>query len=777
MAKDIQTIKSQFQIIQNETIEDANTANRVGGAGYDLAEFVGENRTGIIPWFETETQLNAAFPSPSDGQQVWLGTPYPGTVWSSSNGIWSDTEEVPNVGVVDLTQYTLNGSYTGTSKDLYNESNKYFTKYTDFPITGAYYTDNVFHNSTSWRSKKISGVSGDMFKYHVYVIGPTSGGSTPGANIITFVDSLDTIVSTIPATGNLLALATGIAVFPDGATGAYISTHNTYISSSYYETSRTLKQVDEDAGKSSIKYTDFPITGFYQTSDNTLNTSINWRNVEVEGVEGEVINYHLYSILNANIATFKDDSGNVISAVPATGNILGVRSGFVTFPSGATKCFLSTHNTGISDSYYEKTSTNNSLFTDILNSIKIISDNSYYNTYVVKAGVATNPSSFETFTEAAAVAKKGDLILIFPGTYNEYGIKLSNGVTVKGVGQVIINGYLPQDATTSQIDNTSTIDLFYNGRLENITVIAQNMRYAVHSDFSGGNTRQDIINCRFIHKGNTEAYQYRVANDSSLPTGEKASDVFRAMSAWGAGTAAGDKRFLKGCYFESNLRGFSTHNNTGFDTTYGASLTVLDGCEFISHGIDRDGSNLGFLAPVVVQNLASNSPDKVIINSNCKSNGYIGFTPALTHNVVCGLKNIKTIYNTLGGGKMMLDQLSLIDVTKYPVIPNETDNFKNLGSQTISRGKAVKKNSYGVELMTSSDDASLFFGVAMQNIEINKCGDVTTEGYLIRPYLDGLSATILADGDSISVTSTGSFEKSTTKVVCKAVDNQNILVM
>lgn len=31
MAKDIQTIKNQFQIIQNETIEDVNTANRVGG--------------------------------------------------------------------------------------------------------------------------------------------------------------------------------------------------------------------------------------------------------------------------------------------------------------------------------------------------------------------------------------------------------------------------------------------------------------------------------------------------------------------------------------------------------------------------------------------------------------------------------------------------------------------------------------------------------------------------------------------------------------------------
>ena len=121
MAKDIQTIKNQFQIIQNETIEDANTANRVGGAGYDLAEFVGENRTGIIPWFETETQLNAVFTSPSEGQQAWVGTPYPGTVWSASDGIWSDTGEVPDVGAVDLTEYAQNGGSNKTLQQIDDE--------------------------------------------------------------------------------------------------------------------------------------------------------------------------------------------------------------------------------------------------------------------------------------------------------------------------------------------------------------------------------------------------------------------------------------------------------------------------------------------------------------------------------------------------------------------------------------------------------------------------------------------------------------------------------
>lgn len=113
MPKDIQTIKAQFQVIQNETIKSANTASRVGGAGYDLAEYVGDNRTGIIPYFNTEAELNASRPNPSNGEQAWVGTPYPGTVWNVVDGIWTDTTVVPDVNTVNLNSYLLNG---GTSK-------------------------------------------------------------------------------------------------------------------------------------------------------------------------------------------------------------------------------------------------------------------------------------------------------------------------------------------------------------------------------------------------------------------------------------------------------------------------------------------------------------------------------------------------------------------------------------------------------------------------------------------------------------------------------------
>lgn len=150
MPKDIQTIKSQFQVIQNETIESANTASRVGGAGYDLAEYVGENRTGIIPHFNTESELNASRPNPSNGEQAWVGTPYPGTVWNVVDSVWTDTTVVPDVNTVDLNGYLLSGGTTKTGAQLDNQFSSVFSlvknpsaSFTDAQITALKAIKNI----------------------------------------------------------------------------------------------------------------------------------------------------------------------------------------------------------------------------------------------------------------------------------------------------------------------------------------------------------------------------------------------------------------------------------------------------------------------------------------------------------------------------------------------------------------------------------------------------------------------------------------------------------
>ena len=715
---------------------------------------------------DTLAELDAIV-APNDNDSYYVketlneeGDPY---IWRfdknlGENGQWVNTKQVvyQDVAKAGGTKKTLN--------EVDKEANKYFTKFTSFPIVGFYQTsDNTLNSSSSWRTIEVFGKENDTIRYNVY--------STNLANIITFFDENNGFVSSIPATGGL-TLRTGFVSFPENAVKACISTHYSEIANSYYETSKTLERIDADAKLTTIKDAYFPIVGFYQ-SDNNFNFSANWRTANIEGKEGDAINYYLYSTNGANIATFLNKEGEVIANVPATGT-LALKQGTLIFPVNAVKLSLSAHNSHISESYYERTSKISELFVETNNKIAEIV-NGTNKTYIVKGNIATNANSFQTIEEALAVAVSGDLILVFSGTYSEYSLKIPDGVTVRGIGYVYINGYLPVTSTTADVEKISTIDLNQGGKLENLIVTAQNMRYPIHADFSNGNTVKDILNCHFIHHGNQEIYDYRIANEALLPAGEKAANLFRAMSAWGGGTKAGDRVYIRNCYFESPLRGFSTHNNNDFDTTYGASLVELTNCEFVSYGIDRDGSNIGFLPAVVIQSLASNCSDGVVFN-NCRTNGYVCFHNALTHNVIFNMKGVKTVYNTLGSQLGMNDQINAVDVTKYPIMIDEIMGFKNLGAQTIARGKAVKRSSYGIELMTSADDASLFFGVAMQEFEVNKSGDVKKEGYLLRPYLDGLKNVVLADGDSISITADGSFEKSTNKIVCYASDNQNVLI-
>lgn len=394
---------------------------------------------------------------------------------------------------------------------------------------------------------------------------------------------------------------------------------------------------------------------------------------------------------------------------------------------------------------------------------------------VVNKEAVKSDTVFHRIEDALMKAVAGDVILIHHGIYKEKALMVPDSVTIKGIGSVIIQGELPANVGNKELESTSTIDFFQNGRLENLTVTAKNMRYPVHSDFSKGNTIQEIINCRFIHYGNHEVYQYRVTNKSNRT--ETADEVMLVQSAWGGGTMAGDKRFFRGCYFESPLRAFSTHNNVDFDKSFGASITVLMDCEMLSHGLNIDGTPLGFTAPVVIQSLQSNSPDKVIL-TDCRMNGYLCFHGASTFDVYCNTPDLKTIYNTAGGSKKIIDQLPILG--DYPSFfisnPTQISLFTNCGSTLIRRGKAVKKEGEGIALMRSDDNEKDFMGVALQDISPGRKGDVQHSGYLLQPYFSGLSQLKLKKGTRIGIDHKGDFIINPSAEIAIVSDNQNILL-
>ncbi len=393
----------------------------------------------------------------------------------------------------------------------------------------------------------------------------------------------------------------------------------------------------------------------------------------------------------------------------------------------------------------------------------------------VRADAINEEGAFKRIADALKVARSGDEINIYEGIYHEQELMVPDGVTLTGIGSVTIAGELPADVSTEISDNTSTIDLFHNGNLRNLTVTARNMRYPVHSDFSNGNTIQEIENCRFIHYGNHEMYQYRLSNNVASSNG--VNDVFRAQSAWGGGTKAGDKRYFSNCYFESPVRAFSVHNNVDFHLTYGASFTSLENCVMISHGTDLNGDKLGFTVPVHIQSLQSNSPDKIILK-DCDINGYLCFQNSPTFEVFCNTPCLKTIFNTAGASKQMkpLSAQAKQNLSFYVKNPTEILNLKNTGKQIIRRGQAIKRHKRGIALMTSSDIKCRFIGVAMQDIEPGQSGDVKYRGYLLRDYFRGLENLQLIDGQQVGVDEKGNFRISERGKVALVSVHQNILI-
>jgi len=500
--------------------------------------------------------------------------------------------------------------------------------------------------------------------------------------------------------------------------------------------------------------TSFPDLGFF-TGGNVYNTSENWKTVLLDVSENDTVTYNLLSFTGANLITALNGSSVVDKVEAYVTNIDAVQSGLYIVPAGVDKVAISVHNDGVSSSYY------------VLNKSDAVSKT----LIVSKTLVPISGSIFNTIKDACLEAGVGDVIYIHEGIYQEISINVPNGVSLIGVGEVIIKGEQDESESDVNISANSTIDMSYSGHLENLTITAKNMRYPIHADFGySGKSKKTAVNCRFIHYGNSEVYDYRIANAQST------SGIFLAQSAWGGGTYAGETVDIKNCYFESPVRAFSTHNNVDFNTSYGASNVTLDSCEFVSHGLDLDGSNLGFTVPIFIQSLGSNANKCKVSITNSILNDFIVFVGNSTIDVYCDAENLRPIWNLAGSSFLFNNNIVNLEnnIDWFPRLTKEMGAFKNLGTVTIPRGCAVKKNSYGVELMTSSDTESDFFGVALQEIEVGNAAIVKFKGYATRPYLN--ISTTTTEGQDVSIDATGAFELSSSFVVCKAADNQNILI-
>ncbi|MFI9550875.1 hypothetical protein [Nonomuraea endophytica] len=196
------------------------------------------------------------------------------------------------------------------------------------------------------------------------------------------------------------------------------------------------------------------------------------------------------------------------------------------------------------------------------------------------------------------------LIVVRPGVYTEREWTVAPYTTIRGTSRTdcVLAGALPDSATDAQISGNSTLWLKQTSGLENLTITAVNMRYAVHSESSGGNTDAVhlIKNCRIEHLGNQGARTWRTANPGS---GMSPSTVWVSERPWGYGSASGVYERFEDCTFAGTREPWYIHTNKDFTAP---TVNELVNCELVQTG--------PFTSPMLtVQSLGSGQADSVTL--------------------------------------------------------------------------------------------------------------------------------------------------------------------
>ncbi|WP_116947351.1 stalk domain-containing protein [Jiangella endophytica] len=218
----------------------------------------------------------------------------------------------------------------------------------------------------------------------------------------------------------------------------------------------------------------------------------------------------------------------------------------------------------------------------------------------------------------AAVVDSGPerpyVIEVEAGTYTETEWTVPPYVTIRGTNRdtCVLAGALPDDATDAAISSTSTVWLKQTATLENLTITARNMRYAVHSESSGNNRDAShlVRNCHIEHAGNDGARTWRRAHPES---GLSASAVWSSDRPWGYGSASGLTAEFVDCTFVGVKEPWYVHTNKDFAAP---NVNTLSGCTF------RQTGPLTASA-LTVQSLGSGQRDVVTISGSVFNGVYL----------------------------------------------------------------------------------------------------------------------------------------------------------
>ena len=235
------------------------------------------------------------------------------------------------------------------------------------------------------------------------------------------------------------------------------------------------------------------------------------------------------------------------------------------------------------------------------------------------------------------------LIKIYEGTYNTIvadriksgyrGLIIPNNVSLIGVGDrdnIIIKGELPSAEYAEFANNIATINLTTNGKVENVTIVAKNIRYCNHDDGDESLLPGSMIASSHLFKDVKFIYENVTEN------------VNVAKVCYGAGAQADKEIIFENCIFINNAggEGIILHDNSGRDEQIRGARMHIRNCQFIMNGSDKSS--------VWLSNSGGVNDTFVYINNTLLHNGVrIGSIASVTTNrlklMVSACKNYKLV--------------------------------------------------------------------------------------------------------------------------------------
>lgn len=369
-------------------------------------------------------------------------------------------------------------------------------------------------------------------------------------------------------------------------------------------------------------------------------------------------------------------------------------------------------------------------FTTIPSAVKYVTDQ-FSNNSEQKWLIKIDAGTYDIADEVVTLIGNGDI--------NSQGLFINPNVTICGAGKdrTIIR-FLYTGQSDSIMSNVSLFNMPYESCLMDCTLIAQNIRYCIHSALNASGYDTKYIDDVTIRCANVKM-QHLGFDSSHTPS-------YSSPGAFGSGSTNGGKKEFYNCDFIAKFIPWFNHNRA--DLTK-ATEFIFEGCAFINIPGNYAGSSVNFIT-------WRDNPQCYVTFRHCHINRYLNFSILTSGNG--DPNNHNGYYVTSDGDLIVLESTA----NNSHLEDNYMDAYcqKLIASEAITAYTPVSSNSMtGVRNYVSTDPKK---GIAISSAA---SGDICCAKLGGHVMLSMLTSTSFAVGKQLGWNGSAWVEDNTNPIV------------